>query len=293
MLRTLVVSLAFVTLLLPAARAEQPDALDKAPSQFAKLDGVKVHYKSLGKGETAVVFVHGWTADMTSWRYQVPALEGKARVVLVDLPGHGKSDKPKMDYTMDFFARAVNAVLEDAGVEKAVLAGHSMGTPVVRQFYRQYPKKTLALVAVDGSLRSFARRPEDVDVFVGRFEGKDFKENYARFIDSMIKPTTPAEVRKALKETLPTAPQHVAVSAMRNMFDAKVWKDDEIKVPLQALMANLPHWSEEYVKHVRKLAPKVDYQTMDGVGHFLMMEKPDEFNKLLLGFLEKQGVVKP
>src|SRR5262249_39542402 len=109
-------------------------------------------------------------------RAQGPAFAGKVRLVLIDLPGHGRSDRPEVNYTMDLFARAVDAVLRDAGVEKAVLAGHSMGTPVVRQFYRMYPKKTLGLVAVDGALRSFLTNPAQVDQFVAGFEGPDFKE---------------------------------------------------------------------------------------------------------------------
>src|SRR5205823_13629549 len=84
------------------ALADSPaKALEKAPSKFAKYDGVRVHYKSLGEGKTALVFVHGWCCDLTFWRYQVPAFDGKLRMVLIDLPGHGKSDKPKREYTMD------------------------------------------------------------------------------------------------------------------------------------------------------------------------------------------------
>jgi pimeloyl-ACP methyl ester carboxylesterase len=83
---------------------------------------------------------------MNFWRYQVPAFEGKIRMIVVDLPGHGESDKPKVDYTPDLFAKSVDAVLTEAGVKKVVLAGHSMGTPVVRQYARLYPKKTAGLI---------------------------------------------------------------------------------------------------------------------------------------------------
>jgi pimeloyl-ACP methyl ester carboxylesterase len=277
-----------------AARAEAPaDALERAPSHYAKLDGMKIHYKSLGKGETALVFVHGWTADMTSWRYQVPAFDGKVRMVLIDLPGHGKSDKPKIDYTMDVFAKAVDAVLTDAGVKKAVLAGHSMGTPVVRQYYRLYPKKVLGLVAVDGRLRKFDLPPETIKKFAAQFERPDFKAVVGKFIDGMLTKDTPEEVRKHLKEAYPAAPAHVAISAMKAMLDPAIWKDDPIKVPSQAILAKSgPSWTAEYEKHVRELAPGIDYQKMDGVGHFLMMEKPKEFNALLMGFLKKNGIVK-
>src|SRR5262249_43188218 len=255
-------------------------------------DGMKVHYKSLGKGETALVFVHGWTADLTSWRYQVPAFDGKVRMVLIDLPGHGKSDKPKIDYTMDVFAKAVDAVLADAGVKKAVLAGHSMGTPVVRQYYRRYPDKVVGLVAVDGRLQRLEIPPEQLKKFVAQFEGPDYKATVGKFIDGMMTKDTPEEVRKHLKEAYPTAPAHVAVSAMKAMMDPAIWKDDPIKVPVQAILAKSRFWTPEYEKYVRKLAPDVDYQVLDGVGHFLMMEKPREVNALLLGFLKKTGVVR-
>ena len=134
----LIVVLLFISL--PAWGEEKSNPLDQAPSQFAKFGDIRVHYKSLGEGDTALVFVHGWTCNMNFWRYQVPAFDGKIRMILVDLPGHGESDKPKIDYTMDLFARSIDAVLKEAGVEKAVLAGHSMGTPVIRQFARLYPK---------------------------------------------------------------------------------------------------------------------------------------------------------
>src|SRR5262249_13048164 len=100
--------------------AEPADIVAKAPSKFAKLGENRIHYKSLGEGKTALVFVHGWSCDMTFWRHQVGALNGKVRVILVDLPGHGQSDRPKIEYTMDLFARAVDAVLTDAGVDDAV-----------------------------------------------------------------------------------------------------------------------------------------------------------------------------
>src|SRR5262249_24958954 len=148
-----------------------------------------------------------------------------------------RSDKPKVDYTMDLFARSVDAVLRDAGVERAVLAGHSMGTPVVRQFYRLHPEETAALVAVDGALRGFTGKPEEADGFVGRFTGPDFKGEVGKFVEAMFTPQTPDAVRRQVRAAMPSAPQHVGVSAMRGMFDPSVWKDDAIKVPLLAVMA--------------------------------------------------------
>src|ERR1700730_13014960 len=173
MMRERAPMLALMSLLFPClALAAGPAAssLDAVQSRFAKLDGIRVHYKSLDDGETALVFIHGWTCNLTFWRMQVPAFEGKIRMILIDLPGHGQSDMPEINYTMDLFARSVDAVLRDAGVEKAVLIGHSMGTPVARQFCRLFPKKIVALVAVDGPLRPPANmKPAYVNDFVARY----------------------------------------------------------------------------------------------------------------------------
>lgn len=273
--------------------ADQADPMAKAPSKFAKLGDLRIHYKNLGEGKTAVVFIHGWSCDLNFWRDQVPALLGKARLILIDLPGHGQSDKPKIDYTQDLFARAVNAVLEDAGVEKAVLVGHSMGTPVARQFYRQYPDKTKAIVAVDGRLFIGNVDPKPFEKLIEALSGPQFKATCERFVDNMIPPSTPQDVKDRIRGVALKAEQHVAVSAMKGMLDPSTWKDEEIKVPVQAIMAPNPFWTEEYQKGVRRVAPQLDWRMMEGVGHFPMMEKPQEFNRLLLEFLTAQGIVKP
>ena len=95
----------------------------------ATYDGARVHYESYGKGKTALVFIHGWTCDLTFWRGQAQVYE-KHRSLLVDLPGHGQSDKPDVSYTQERFARAVEAVMKQAGVDQAVATLLS-ATPVI------------------------------------------------------------------------------------------------------------------------------------------------------------------
>src|SRR6266568_4835011 len=128
---------------------------ETAESRFTTLDGARIHYVNYGKGSEALVLIHGWTQNVDGWRDNVPDFAKRNRVIAIDLPGHGQSDKPQVTYSMDYFARAVEAVMRDAKVKRAVLAGHSMGTPVARQFYRKYPEKTIAIVIVDGPLRPF------------------------------------------------------------------------------------------------------------------------------------------
>jgi pimeloyl-ACP methyl ester carboxylesterase len=260
-------------------------------SRFAKLDGRRVHYESHGTGREAIVLIHGWTCDLGFWRGQIADLSKRARVIAIDLPGHGQSDKPEIAYTMDLFARAVDAVMVDAGVERAVLVGHSMGTPVERQFYRKYPKKTLGLVIVDGPLRPFGDK-KMMDGFIAPLRGPDYKQTAAQFIDSMMGPAASASLREQIKTSMLSTPQSVAVSAMEGMADESIWGQDKIEVPVLAVMAKSPFWPADNEQFFRSIAPNLDYQMWEGVGHFLMMEKPKAFNDAVLAFLDRQKLLK-
>src|SRR6266550_3955065 len=174
-------------------------------SHFAKLDGTRIHYVNYGKGREALVLIHGWTSNLEFWRDQIPDLAKRNRVIAIDLPGHGQSDKPQITYSMDLFARAVDAVLRDAHVDRAVLVGHSMGTPVIRQFYRKYPQKTLALVIVDGPLRPFGDK-KMMEQFIAPLRGPGYKEAASKFIDNMFGPNATAEMRSEIKNSMLSTP---------------------------------------------------------------------------------------
>ncbi len=266
--------------------------LDHAPSRFAPYQGIRLHYKSLGSGPTAVVFVHGWACDLTVWRAQVPAVDGRVRALFLDLPGFGRSDKPELVYSMDYFAGAVDAVLRAAGVERAVLVGHSMGTPVIRQYYRKYPTKVIGLVVVDGALRAYFKDTVEAGPFLARFEGADYAANLVKMIDALLGPGADSALKASVRRMAAATPQRVAASAMREQINPAIWRDDPIEVPVLAVMSPSPGWTPEYVAYAKRLVPGIRYQTIAGVGHFLMMERPDEFNALLEDFLRSLRVIR-
>lgn len=265
--------------------------VDDASSHFAKLDGFRVHYKSYGKGQDALVFVHGWTCNINFWRGQIADFEKRTRVIAIDLPGHGQSDKPQIAYTMDLFARAVDAVLRDASVGRAVLVGHSMGTPVIREFYRKFPQKTLALVIVDGPLRPFGDK-KMMEQFIAPLRGPDYKEQVGKFIDMMLGTQIKPELREEIKASMLNTPQSVALSAIEGMADESIWKQDKVNVPVLAILAKSPFWPADNEQFFRSLVPNLDYRMWEGVSHFLMMEKPKEFNETLSAFLAKNALLK-
>ena len=276
----------FITLLLTSTAAFAADG----DSQFAKLDGARIHYKSYGKGKEALVLIHGWTCNLDNWRDQIPDFAKRNRVIALDLPGHGQSDKPEIPYTMDLFANAIDAVLRDAKVERAVLVGHSMGTPVARQFYRKYPQKTLAIVIVDGGLRPFGTR-EMRENFISMFRSPNYKQAGMQMLSQMA-PTLSAEGKERVNASFANTPQYVLVSAMESMGDEALYTTDKINVPVLAILGKSPYWPADTEQFLRGLAPDLEFQMWEGVGHFLMIDNPKQFNDAVIAFLNKKSLLK-
>jgi pimeloyl-ACP methyl ester carboxylesterase len=257
-----------------------------APVFAAAVDGAKIHWTSKGSGKEAVILVHGWTCDETSWDFQVPALSRKYRVITLDLPGHGKSDPPKGGkFSMSVFAHAVEAVRAEAKINKAVLVGHSMGTPVIREYVRLYPQHVAGLVPVDGIVTIGAagragRGAPDPTAMIGP-QGMKNRETMIR---GMFTPATPAAIQQHVLKMMLAPPEATASGAMLATFDSADLNNEVSMVPVLGIYAGTPLANRDSVK---KAFPNSEYVQIAGTGHFVMMERPEEFNRLLLAFLGK------
>lgn len=256
--------------------------------KFADYDGVKVHYNDTGKGSTALVFIHGWACNADFWEKSFDQFPER-RVIALDLPGHGKSDKPRVKYTMDYFAGSIESVLKDAKVKKAVLVGHSMGTAVARQFYRLYPKKTAGIVIVDGSLR-WDMDEKQKEAFYAPLRA-DYKKGSQQFVDGMLQPIKDEKLRRFIRDAMLSTPEHVGLSAMEAFDDEKLWKKDKINVPVLAIMAESDWWAPDTDTFYASVAPNLDFRMWQGVSHFLMMEQPEVFNKAVRLFIAKNNLL--
>jgi pimeloyl-ACP methyl ester carboxylesterase len=264
---------------------EPSGTLVSAPSRFATHDGRRVHYKSLGRGRSALVFVHGWTCNLEFWSDQTGVFARKRRVLAVDLPGHGASEAPAA-YSMDLYARAVEAAMRDAGIDRAVLVGHSMGALVIRQFSRLFPQKTVALVAVDGSFRPFSGGAASAEKFLAPYRTESYRDQLSKMADFMFSPATPASRRDWIRQQMLATPQPVVVGAAAAMFDPAIGQEDPIPVPVLVVLAPSPMWTADYEKYVRRIAPRLEYRLVEGSGHFLMIDESQEFNEILTRFIE-------
>lgn len=248
----------------------------------ADFRGRKLHYTRTGEGSETLVLIHGWTCDGGFWSANLPQLAKRYQVLTLDLPGHGRSEGCA-DCSMDEFGAAVFAVMDAAKVRRAVLVGHSMGGAVMLAGVRRQPERVKAIVAVDAVFldAASARKIKDPSE---RFAGPTGLDAREKMVRSMFTPATPKAVQEQVLKAMLGAPETVAVGAMRNMFTPSFWKDDVVRIPFLQIAASTSTWMSE--EGLGKRFPGAQLKRLEGTGHFLMMEKPEAFNALLLGWLE-------
>lgn len=253
------------------------------PHVVLSKDGTPISYEVHGDGEPTFVFVHGWSCDARYWRAQLPHFSKDHRVVTLDLAGHGHSGTTRSQYTMRAFGEDVRAVTEATGSRKVILVGHSMGGSVIAEAARLMPNRVIGLIGID-TLENieYPMTREGFDQMIAPLK-KDFQTGSREFVKTMILPNTDPLLREWILADMSAAPPAVALSAMNEMMSqyitgkaAKIF--DEIRIPVITVNGDL--WPIDYEANRRHMF-SFDAIVMKGADHFLMMNRPEEFNRAL------------
>jgi pimeloyl-ACP methyl ester carboxylesterase len=249
---------------------------------FSK-DGTPISYEVYGTGEPTLVFVHGWSCDARYWREQVPYFSGNYRVVTLDIAGHGHSGTTRVQYTMEAFGEDVRAVVDAIGGGKVILVGHSMGGSIIAEAARLMPRRVIGLIGID-TLENveYTMTREERQKMVDPLE-ENFQNGVRQFVGGMIASKTDPELREWILSDMSAAVPSVAMSAMNELLAqyvndkaAKVF--DEIRIPVITVNGDL--WPIDYEANRRHMF-SYDAIVLKEAGHFLMMARPDDFNKAL------------
>lgn len=270
-----------LVLLLPAHAA--------AGSHYLPVDGVTVHYKTMGKGSDTLFFIHGFSCDTSVWRHQYPAFRDH-RIISIDLPGHGMSGSPRIDYTQQRFADAIKAVMDAEKTDKALLVVHSMGYQIARTFVDSYPNRISGLCIVDGAyfrVPPNKTREEYQNFLNGLVTIASTNESMDGFLESMRQYTSSEAVSREYTTLMLSTPVHVRISAMRDFCDLDNWSEHSQSVSTQVIFAAIPELASDNEQYMRTQFSNLEYHQWNNVGHFLMMERPDEFNALLGAFFKR------
>jgi pimeloyl-ACP methyl ester carboxylesterase len=240
-------------------------------------DGVTIVYSAAGSGEPGLVFIHGGLADRSFWDGQLQEFAARRRVLAIDLAGHGESGCDRKVWGLAEFAKDVQAVVEAEGLSRIILFGNSLGGPVAVEAALLMPGRTMGVVGVDTFQNiDYSLPPEEM-----RFRAEAFRMDYAGSTRAMVKmlfhpDADPAVMADAERRMLRTSPS-TAYSMFMSMCGYDVAAPvNKLEAPLRSINGDLYPTD---IESVRKVKPDFNALVMKHMGHYPMLERPDEFNR--------------
>jgi pimeloyl-ACP methyl ester carboxylesterase len=249
--------------------------------------GVKIHYTVEGQGEPALIFVHGWCCDGEVWKYQVPYFSKKYTVVTIDLGGYGRSGRNRDDWTIEMFGRDVKAVVDKLKLNKVILIGHSMGGPVIVASQKLMPEKIVALVGAD-TFHNIEQgyTGEQMAEIIANME-RDFKNQMDIFVRNMFPADADPNLVDWVAAKMVLANPNVAIGSLRSLGTySMIGPLQNNDVPVYSISADF--WPTDFEVN-KKYVKSFEVKMINGVGHFVMLEDPDKFNRYLNEIINELG----
>jgi pimeloyl-ACP methyl ester carboxylesterase len=247
---------------------------------------ISLYYEQYGKGEP-IIFSHGMLDDCSVWKAQRSMFAQNHTVILYDHRGHGESDKPRGDYSVQALAHDLNGLILGLGLDSVALVGHSLGGMTVLMFTLDHPDKVSKLVLVSATAGTHVRLPlmgttsrgigslVACGMFARRALGRKLRVHWGLATDEV--PGRGAKV-----------PEYVAHACMRGIVANYDVKDKVSQIQTPTLIVAGGRDRGISLRMSGSLHSKIEGSRLEVIpncGHVPMVEKPDEFNSLLAGFL--------
>ena len=240
--------------------------------QKVNVNGIQLAYERRGR-RTPLVLVHGFPLDHHLWDEVVPLLEDTFDVILPDLRGFGESTTVDSPYGMDELASDIAGLLEQLGIQKAAIAGHSMGGYVALAFARLYPNRVSGLGLVSSQV--LADPPERKE---GRY--KSAADVSANGIGSVVETMTPKfTTDERLQAYARTSMEHQSPAAYIGALKAMAERADStpllaaLQVPVVVIHGDADSLIPlDRAREVKAALPKAHLVEISGAGHMPMME---------------------
>jgi pimeloyl-ACP methyl ester carboxylesterase len=266
--------------------------------ESVQIDGLRLCYEEQGEqhGET-LVLVPGMGYGRWLWSKQLPAFSKRFRTITLDNRGSGQSDKPPGPYTIAQMAQDVKGLLEALGIERAHLAGISMGGLIAQEFALSFPERLRKLILVATTAGGARVVLPDMEVmqFFSQLGVRPPEENLEKglpfvFTPRFIRehPEEIEELRRWMLEREPVPPEAtLAQLAAIAGFNAEA-RVSEIQHPTLVIGCSDDRvMPVENSKFLVERIPNAKLVVLKGCGHLCPIEKAQEFNEIVLGFLRE------
>jgi len=269
-----------------------------------QLHGRPVSYFRQGDGPP-LLLVHGISSSSRIWRSVLPALAERHTVVAPDLLGHGRSAKPRGDYSPGGYASGIRDLLVMLGLPKATVVGHSLGGGVAMQFAYQFPERLARLVLVDSGGLGMEVSPF---LRAATLPGAEFvmpllftraSRGAGRALHSLIrrlgaKPSGNVRgITEGLDSLADPGARRAFIHTARSVLDPRGQRvDARDRLYLSRDVPTLLMWGEndpmipvEHAREAHRLMPNSRLEVIPGAGHFPFNDDPEGFVALLSDFV--------
>lgn len=267
----------------------------KPKTGFIVAGKAEIYYEEMGTGKP-LIMIHGGLLDRRMWDDQFSLFAGSYRVIRYDARGHGLSKAPSETYSHH---EDLKKLLDALKVEKAAIMGLSMGGYIAIDFALAYPDRVSALVLVAPGLTGYEFESEPLkknnELLTKAAKANDLKMFVEVFQQAWTDgpSRTPEKVDPAVREKV----RQMAAGTLQNWNDesrekrlepAAVGRLAEIRVPTLVVVGDLDMPDIlEIVGLIEKNVKGARKEVIKGVAHMVSMERPEEFNRIVLDFLSR------
>lgn len=286
----------------------------KIHAEVIQLGSLRVHHMHGGRG-TPVLFIHGLgSSGYMEWRFNLEFAAARHRVYAPDLPGFGRTEKPRARYGVAYFARFIDRYMEDRGLRSAAIVGASLGGRIALELALKYPKRVSRLVLAN----ALGLGRPNVQLSYGLLTLPRVGEAFMKFAGDAVRLAPRQMIRRVAARyagasgDLTRTMDDDYFTNLRELYAADGYPDAylatirslvtpkallaadhdlskrlaAIKVPVQLIWGdNDPLFPLSHAVNAHRLIPQSRLAVLEGAGHTPQAERPDEFNRVLENFL--------
>lgn len=244
--------------------------------------GSTIAYSDTQKGDTTLLFIHGWGIHRGYWELQVAYFKDRYRVVTIDLPGYGESGRTDRAWGPETYVQDIDSIVDALALKNVILIGHSMSGAIVVEAGVKHPGEFLGIVGVDNMKDvDMETTPEMMEQWNQFYQAakKDFKGSIRGGIDALFASTTDTLIKQRVTNDILASDTTITLDCLEAMdkypFATKL---PLLKQPVYLIeSAFIPTDTAAFTK----LGVAYAFYDMGNVGHYPMLENSSRFNTFL------------
>lgn len=246
-----------------------------------KMSSLSLNVDDGGSGGLPVIFVHSLAGNTSHWSAQLEHLRKERRAVALDIRGHGHSESNDGDYAIESLAGDIEVVAGELGLKRFVLVGHSSGGTVSIAYAGSNPEKVVGLLLVDPSGDARKVPAEQANQLISALESDWYSKAIEDYYGMLLIGSRP-EVREKVIQDLRNTPRKTVIGIFKSSLQYDPLTPLRLyKGPKLSVITSL----NDAPFSLHNLDTELPHINVTGTGHWLQMDKPEEFNRIMDDFL--------